>query len=90
MPTRGTVSVEEIKSALLNVSICAAPFTRGRGLETARANLWHAVKHASELVRLEIVDPEAEAGRVENLRELAEAADAECAARPGYRADLEG
>ena len=90
MPTRGTVSVEEIKSALLNVSMSAAPFIHGRGMERARRQLLRNVKHASELLKLEIVDPQAEAGRVENLRELAEAADTECAARLGYRADLEG
>jgi hypothetical protein len=84
------VSVEEIKSALLNVSMSAAPFIHGRGMERARRQLLRNVKHASELLKLEIVDPQAEAGRVEHLRELAEAADVECAARPGYRADLEG
>jgi hypothetical protein len=84
------VSVDEIKSALLDVSMSAAPFIHGRGMERARRNLLRTVKHASELLKLEIVDPEAEAGRVEHLRELAQAADAECAARPGYRADLEG
>lgn len=93
MPTRGTVSVDEIKSALLDVSISAAPFIHGRGMERARRKLLRTVKHASELLKLEIEDPEDETAAVapvDGLRALADAADMECAARPGYRADLEG
>lgn len=90
MRTRGTVSVDEIKSALLDVSLSAAPFIHGRGMELARRKLLRTVVHATELLKLEIVDPQAEAERVARLRELADAADTECASRPGFRADLEG
>lgn len=84
--TRPTARERELESALLDLTICAAPFAVGRGMKVVRGNLMKSIKNASTALKTEPCQRD----YTPSLNELADAADEERKRNPNYRADLEG
>lgn len=81
-----TTRERELERALLDLTICAAPFAAGRGMKQVRGNLMKSIKNASTVLKSEPCQRDV----VPSLQELAEAADKELQNDPNYRADLDG
>lgn len=83
-----TVSVteSELRRALNELMLAAAPFAYGRGMPEPRGNLKCAMHKANEILNTKPCALTSAA----DLRTLADQADAERQARPDYRRDVEG
>lgn len=78
----------DLRDALLGLALVAAGFARGKGKETARAKLRAALAQASRTLRE--ADAAAPKPATDDLRRMADEADADARARRGFRQDWEG
>lgn len=77
-----TATERQLRQALNELMLAAAPFAYGRGMPEARGNLKCAIRVSNALLKGDDDGP--------SLAELADQADAEARERPGYRPDLDG
>ncbi len=77
---------ELLEAAVIDLTIAASTFADGRGRTEARKNLKSAIHRGVAVLK----NKPCEIDPVADLRDLADAADAEMAEEPTYRRDIDG